>query len=113
MKLTPIPQDHTTFLFHVSEYEQDLLHVNCDIAMEEYLAWLLVDLGLPVLTPPWWTAPDLPFEAQVTRDFHMKEIYKTLTEMLYENGWTGEEELLVCVQGRAYCSISFLKERAG
>jgi hypothetical protein len=112
MRFTPIPDDHATVLFHVSEIDEELLQVGCSLNMDEYLAWVFVELGFPVFTPPWMAEPDLPFKARLVRQYQLADIRELLVKVLSQAGWNGQE-LLVCVQGRAYCSVSFFKERAG
>lgn len=109
MKLTPLPESHQSFLFNVTEVEAELDWVDCSIGLDEYLIWLLIELGYPVFTPPWMAEPILPAEVKRVRDYHLYELQVTLMQALTSRRYSGEE-LIVCTLGRAYCSISFLKE---
>jgi len=112
MRFSPIPDDHVTVLFNVTEIDEELNQIGQSVSMDDYLAWIFIELGFPVITPPWMAEPHLPFIARQVRQHQLSDIRLLLGKVLHKAGWNGQE-LLVCVQGRAYCSISFFKERAG
>lgn len=109
MRLTPLLGSHQTILFNVTEFENELQQIRCDVGLDEYLIWIIHELGYPVLAPPWMAEPKLPWLAMRVRRAHVTEIGVLLRNMLIPAGYKGQE-LLVCAQGRAYCSISFPKE---
>lgn len=109
MKLSLIPGTYETILLNMSEFKADLTRVDCSVCPCEYLIWILVELGFPTVTPPWMEEPILDFKSRVTRRYHVTEVHGFLCKVLKDNGYNGQE-LIVCTQGQAYCSISFIKE---
>lgn len=110
MILTKLPGNYSSILFNMTELEEELRQVDCSICPGEYLAWLLVDLGFPVLTPPWMEAPKLIGKAHLLQQHHMREINSFLVPLLKSVGYNGQE-LLVTTRPRAYCAVSFSKEQ--
>lgn len=106
---TQIPGQFISVLFNMSEFEEELSQVDCSVCPCEYLTWILVDLGFPVLTPPWMEAPKLVGLAGLVKRYHEREVHGFVTRALQEIGYSGQE-LLVTTRGRVYCAISFSKE---
>lgn len=107
-----IPGNYTSVLFNMSEFEAELQQVGTAVCLADYLAWILVDLGFPVLTPPWVGAPRIDGVTRIVRAFHEQEVHAFILGCLQRSGYSGEE-LIVTARAHCYCAVSFYKELAG
>lgn len=107
---TQIPGTYTTVLFNNQEFYNELCQAGCIVAdMAEYVSWILVELGYPVLTPPWVAPLQLTHRGTILKSCHEREVYGFIRGVLNGAGYNGEE-LVVTSRCRIYSAISFLKE---
>lgn len=107
-----IPGNYISVLFNMSEFEEELKQAGDNPCCADYLAWILVGLGFPVITPPWTEEPRLNSEAKLVKTFHEREVYAFVLGCLKRAGYSGEE-LFVTARQHCYCAVSFYKESAG
>jgi hypothetical protein len=107
MNINHIPGLHSSILFHVTEWRHELFQVGVYVNLADYIAWILINLGYPVLTP-FGSEPALTENGKAVRYHHEKDILLFMNETLSHAGYNGEE-LWVTSRGSSLCAISFIR----